>query len=137
MKKFLVRLIIGIVALVIIAIFVVGLFLGNIVKRGIETVGPKIAGVNIKLDHVGLSLLSGSANIKGLTVGNPEGFKTPEAISVGGVSVAVSPGSLLSDKIVVRSINVKAPEITFEGTLRGNNLSEILDNVNAATGSTE
>jgi hypothetical protein len=40
----------------------------------------------------------------------------------------------LSDKIVVRSVRVEAPEITFEGNpLGANNLSKIMDNVNAST----
>jgi hypothetical protein len=79
--------------------------------------------------HIGL--LTGSAKVKGLVVGNPDGFKTPNAISVGTAAVSVNPFSILSDKIVVRSINVEAPEITFEGGLSGNNLSKIMDNVNA------
>jgi hypothetical protein len=78
--------------------------------------------------HIGL--LSGSAQIKGLVVGNPDGCKTPNAISVGLAEVGVDPISILSDKIVVRSVHVESPEITFEGGLGGNNLSKILDNVN-------
>jgi hypothetical protein len=45
--------------------------------------------------------------------------------------VGVNPFSVLSDKIVVRSVRVEAAEITFEGGLGGNNLSKIMDNVNA------
>ena len=80
-----------------------------------------------------LSLLNGSAGVKGLVIGNPEGYKTPQAISVGTVAVGVNPLSVLSDKIVVRSVRVESPEITFEGGLGGNNLSKIMDNVNAFT----
>ena len=43
----------------------------------------------------------------------------------------MNPMSLLSDKIVIRSVHVESPEITFEGGLSGNNLSKIMDNVNA------
>jgi len=96
-----------------------------------ETVGPKITQVSIKVDAVNLSLLTGSARVKGLVVGNPEGYKTPQAISVGSATVSVNPFSVLSDKIVVRSVRVEAAEITFEGGLGGNNLSKIMDNVNA------
>ena len=57
------------------------------------------------------------------------------AIKAGSVSVGVKPGSLFSDKIVVRHVRVEGPEITFEGTLgTANNLSKILDNVNETTG---
>jgi hypothetical protein len=45
--------------------------------------------------------------------------------------VNVNPFTVFSDKIIVRSVRVEAPEITFEGSLGGNNLSKIMDNVNA------
>jgi hypothetical protein len=45
----------------------------------------------------------------------------------------LKPGSLLSDKLIIKSINVEAPEITFEGGLGGNNLSKILANLNEST----
>ena len=67
-----------------------------------------------------------------MVIGNPEGYKTPQAISVGLAAVGVNPPSVLSDKIVVRSVRVEAPEITFEGNPFGkNNLSQIMDNINA------
>ena len=120
--------------LIVIAVIVMSFFLGAIVKTGMEKVGPKITQVPIKVDAVNLSLLTGSAGIKGLVVGNPEGYKTPQAISVGSATVGVNPFSIFSDKIVVRSVRVEAPEITFEGNpFSGNNLSAIMKNVNAAT----
>jgi hypothetical protein len=48
------------------------------------------------------------------------------------IAVGVNPLSVLSDKIVVRSIHIESPDITFEGSFRGNNLSQILDNVNGS-----
>jgi hypothetical protein len=125
--------IIGIVALVLIigAVVVVGLFLDKIVKKGVETVGPKIVQVPVSVDTINLALMTGSAKVRGLVVGNPEGCKSTNAITVGVVAVAVDPLTVFSDKIVVRSIEVRQPEITFEGGLSGNNLSKILDNVNS------
>ncbi len=135
MKKKLLR-----VAIVLVVVFLaiavgIALSLDSAVKKGVETFGPKIAGVSVKLDGVNLSPLSGSGKIKGLVIGNPEGFKTANAISVGQVEVAVSPGSVLSDKIVVRKVNVVAPEITLESAGKGSNLSKILENIQAATAS--
>jgi hypothetical protein len=133
MKKIFWIVVIGAVVLIVVAGIAVGLSLGNIVKAAIETVGPKITQVSIKVDAVKLSILTGSARVEGLVVGNPEGYKTPQAISVGTAAVGVNPFSILSDKIVVRSIEVREPEITFEGNpFSGNNLSKIRDNVNAA-----
>jgi hypothetical protein len=134
MKKLLIKVLIGLLVLVIVAILAIGFFLDSAVKRGVETVGPMLTQVEVKLDGVNLSLLSGSGTIKGLRVGNPDGYKTPTAINVGTASLAVQPGSVLGDKIIIKSIIVQAPEITFETDLKGNNLSKILANVEAATG---
>jgi hypothetical protein len=131
MKKIFWSIVAGLLVLVIVAAIVAGFFINPIVKKSAETIGPKITKTSVTLDAVDLSLLTGSAKVKGLVVGNPDGYKTPQAISVGTISVGVNPFSLLSDKIVVRSVVVESPEITFEGGLGGNNLSKILDNVNA------
>jgi len=131
MKKLFLGVVIVLVVLIVAAVIGVGLFLDSIVKMGMETVGPKITQVSIKVDAVNLSLLNGSARVKGFVIGNPEGYKTPQAISVGSAAVGVNPLTIFSDKIVVRSVRIEAPEITFEGGLGGNNLSKIMDNVNA------
>lgn len=136
MKKLIIRLLIAVVVIMILAVLGVAFFLDGAIKKGVETVGPQIAKVDIKLDGVNLSLLSGSGKIKGLVVGNPEGYKTPHAISVGSASLALSPGSVFSDKVVIKSIRVEAPEIYYEGGLGGDNLHKILDNVTASTGGT-
>jgi len=131
-KKILWGVVIALVILVIIGIIIASAFLGDIVKKSVETIGPKITKVSLKVDEVHLSLLTGSASVKGLVIGNPEGYQTPQAISAKMIAVGVNPLSVLSSKIVLRSVRLESPEITFEGGLRGNNLSQILDNVNAA-----
>lgn len=134
MKKLLVRIIIVAVVLLVIAVVAVFLSLNSIVKKGVETVGPQVTKVKITLGGVSLSPLSGSGRLSDLFVGNPEGFKTESAIKVGDISVSVNVGSVMGDTIVINSVKIKAPEITFEGGLGGNNISKILDNVTAATG---
>ena len=137
MKKLLIGIVIALVVVLLVAVLAVGFFLDSGIKKGVETIGPRLTKVSIKLDGVSLSLFSGSGSIKGLVVGNPEGYKTPHAISVGTASLALSPGSLFSDKIVVQSIRVEAPEIIYELGSGGNNLRRILANVEAATGGSE
>lgn len=137
MKKWIIRIAIVVVVLVIVTVVVIGLTLDGSIKKGVETVGPQIAKVDVKLDGVSLSILSGSGTVKGLVIGNPQGYKTPSAISVGKTSVAVQPGSVLSDKIVVKSIRIEQPQITFEIGPGGNNLKQIQENVASATASAD
>lgn len=137
MKKLLIRLVIAILVVIILGFVVMGLFLDGAVKRGIETVGPMLTKVEVKLDSVSLSLFSGSGKLKGLLIGNPEGFKAPSAIQVGTASLALQPGSVFADKVVIKTVHVQDPEITFETDLKGNNLSKIIANLQAATGGRE
>jgi len=104
-------------------------FLGTIVKTGVEKAGPKVTKTDVKLSSAKLSIFSGSGELKNFVIANPEGYKTPEAIKVGSVALSVQPRSVMSDKVVVHSVKVLAPEITFEGNLGGNNLNKLLDNI--------
>jgi uncharacterized protein involved in outer membrane biogenesis len=137
MKKVLSWLLIVVVVLIVVAALAVHFFLDTAVKHGIETFGPKITKVDVKLQSVTISFISGSGKIKGLVVGNPTGFKAPSAIQVGTATLALQPGTLLNDKIVIKSINVEAPEITFETDLKSNNLKKLLANVQESTGGGE
>lgn len=138
MKKLKKIILIGVMLVVvlgIVAVILAGVFLDKIVKNGIEAVAPPITQTTVKVAGVSISALSGSAGINGLVVGNPTGFKSDYAISLGKAAVRVEPKSVMSDKVIIRSIEVRAPEITFEGNPFGeNNLQKILDNVNAFTG---
>jgi hypothetical protein len=134
MKKLMLRIGIGIVVLVILAGLAVHFFLDSAIKKGVETIGPRLTKVEVKLDRASLSILSGSGKIQGLVVGNPEGFRTKSAIAVGSASLAVQPKSIFSDKVIIHSVNVQGPEITLEAGLHGNNLSKILDNLKASSG---
>jgi uncharacterized protein involved in outer membrane biogenesis len=122
---------VAIVVAIVIGAIMAALTLDDIVKQGVETIGPKVTKVSVNLESVHIVLLTGSAQVTGLVVGNPEGYKAPQAISAGLAEVGVNPFSILSDKIVIRTIHVISPEITFEGGLSGNNLSKIMDNVEA------
>ena len=128
-KKILLWSVVGLGVLAVIAVAVVALSLDGIVKKGVEVVGPRIVQVPITLDSIHIGVLSGSAKVKNLIVGNPDGYKTPFSVSVGVAEVSVDIHSALSDKIVIHSIHVESPQITFEGGFGGNNLSKIMDNL--------
>jgi uncharacterized protein involved in outer membrane biogenesis len=134
MKKLILRLALAVVILLILGVVAIGFLLDGLLKRGVETVGPTLTKSEVKLDSATISVLSGSGKLKGLLVGNPAGFKSPSAIQVGTASMALQPGSLFSSKVIIRSINVQSPEITFETDLKGNNLSKLVENLQASTG---
>lgn len=139
-KKILIGIGIGLVLALVAVVVVVGFFLGKVVKAGMETVGPKVTQTAFTVEAVHISPMSGSVGLDNFVLGNPDEYKakSPNAISVGKVAVSVAPLSVMSDKIIVKNIEVREPEITFVGNPFGaNNLKKIMDNVNAFTGGAE
>ena len=135
-KKILIGLALISLVVIVAIVIVVGFFLGDVVKAGMETIGPKVTQTTLTVGSVHVGIFTGSGGVNDLVLGNPDGYKSPNAISVGKAYASVAPFSVLSDKIVIKSVEVRSPEITFEGNPFGaNNLKKILDNVNAFTGS--
>ncbi len=133
-KKIIIGVAVALLAVFIIALGVVAAKLDTIVERGVETVGPTLTKTTIELAKVTIGLLSGSGEVDGLVVGSPEGYKAEYTMKVGHTQVAIKPGSLLSDKIVIDKIVVEGPEIILEGGLKENNLTAIQKNVAEVVG---
>jgi len=125
--------------LLLLALLVVGgvYFLDAAVERGIEIAGTRIARVEVALDGAGISLYSGQGALRGLRVANPAGYRAPYAVRVGQVQVALKPLSVLSDRVVVRSVVVQGPEIHYEKRGGKTNLDVIRANVESTVKRTD
>ncbi len=136
-KKILLGLGIGFVVVVILVLLVVGFFLGDVVKAGMEAVGPKVTQTTFTVESVGVHPLMGLVNLNNFVLGNPQEYiaKATNCITVGKVAISVAPLSALADKMLVKNIEVRDTEIFFQGNpLGANNLKKIQDNVNAFVG---
>ena len=120
---------IGIGAVLIVLIVVVVLFLGQVVKTAVETVGPQVAGVEMSLEKARVYLLLGDVKLKGLVIGNPEGFKTPSLMELDKLVIDLDMGSLFTDTIVIKQIHVDGPQISYERGLKTSNLGALQDNL--------
>src|SRR5580693_3613932 len=118
-RKWILRAVAGLVLLLVIVLVVVAFSLGGIVKKGVETIGPKATKVEVKLKGAQVWLLGCRVQLNGFVLGNPTGCTMPSAIEVDSVSVGVKLGSAFSDKLVIESIKLKAPVITLEGGYMG------------------
>ena len=127
--KVLKKVLIGISIALVVLFVVTALFLGPIIKGAVETIGPQVAGVDITLEKASVNLLSGNVKIKGLIIGNPEGFKTPSLMELGQFVVDIKMASLFTDTIVIKQIHIDGPQITYEQALRSSNFSTLLNNM--------
>ncbi|MEO0511237.1 MAG: hypothetical protein AAF065_15410 [Verrucomicrobiota bacterium] len=107
------------------------------IKHGVETFGPKVTQTSVTLDEVNLSVLSGSGTLKGLVVGNPEGFKSENIFELGQIDIEVDTSSVLSDTIVIEKIHIIEPGISYEKMITSSNVKELQKNIEAFTGPQE
>lgn len=132
MKRWM-KVVVGAIVALVVLLLLLNLFAGNIVKGAINTAGPKMLGVPISVKAVSVGLLRGKFGITDLVIGNPEGFKTPEAIRLGQVTVAVKMASVFSKVLVIDRIYVGGPEITYEVGLKGSNIGAIQEKAAPST----
>ncbi len=108
--------------------------LGPIIKKAVNTYGPEITQTQVQLGDAGVSLFSGEVKLQNFLVGNPKGFKSPQAMKVGSIYVNVDEKSLTGNPIVIDKIEVVAPEITYERSGGSDNFNALLRNVKQHSG---
>ena len=119
------------------AVYYVLSSLDGMVKTAIETYGSQATETTVLVDSVQIVLKDGSGAIRGLTVGNPQGFATPQAFSLGQVATQVDLNSLSEEVTVIEHIIVQAPEVFFELNEAGEtNLGVLKQNLSSANSGT-
>lgn len=123
LRGFFIFLVVVIAAVLVAAHF----FMGNIVKTGVEKVGPQVVGVPMSLDKAQVWLVKGDVELTDLVIGNPKGFKSKHAFKLGTLNIDMEPKSVFADDIVINEIVIDSPEIVYELSLKGSNLGAIID----------
>ncbi len=129
-------LIIGGIVLLILIVAVILLLanLGSVIKTIVEKVGSEAMRAKVTLQEVDVSLTSGKGALRGLTVGNPAGFKTDSAIKLSEIGVDLDVGTVKNDVVLIREIVIKAPRVTYEFASGGSNIETLQRNVEAYAG---
>lgn len=122
------------VALGIVGLVVLSMYLGPILKKGVNTIGPKITGTRVELGSASVSPFAGGAMLKDLFVGNPSGWKSDKAFYLGEIRVKMKPASLLGSAIDVEEITISAPQFVFEKSLTSSNINDLLKQIEANVG---
>lgn len=107
--------------------------LDGMVKTAIETHGSQAAQTAVRVGSVHIVLKDGAGAIRGVTVGNPQGFITPQAIALGEIATQIELKSLSEEITVIEHITVRAPEVFFELNAEGqNNLAALKRNLSTS-----
>lgn len=114
----------------VIAVVAVGFFLGPIVTKAVNTVGPRVTGTKVELASAKISPLTGGATLTGLFVGNPEGWTGDKALYLGTVRASLQPTSLLGTHVMVNEVHIDGPEFVYERRLLGgSNIDALLKQI--------
>lgn len=103
----------------------------RILKAAIETFGTQIIGTEVALSSAEVSPKSGSGALKNLSIANPKGFSDGSAISFKEISLKLDTGTLGDDTVLVSTIVIDAPHLTYELGKGGSNLDALQRNVDS------
>jgi len=121
---------IAVIALIGGLLMYVGTQLNSIVAGLIEDHGSAATQTPVRVAGVSIELSEASGTIAGLTVGNPDGF-SGNAIEMGNFSLTLDPTSLTEGVIVIEDILVSGARLNIVQQANGNNLQELLRNLDA------
>lgn len=108
--------------------------LDRIVRSTLEQQGSALLGVPVRVEAVHIDLRAGSGELHGLVIGNPRGFQAPHAFRAARVALQVDLASLAGSPVVLRRIEVVAPDVAYEKGARGTNFDVLVANANRALG---
>lgn len=103
--------------------------LDGIVQRATAHYGSEMCGCRVSVDGVQIKTTDGSGTVRGLVVGNPDGFKTAHAIRVGVIEVAVDIHSVADPVVVIKRIVIDSPDVNYEKGSDGTNFDAIQRNI--------
>lgn len=103
--------------------------LGDVIKEAIQRFGSEATQATVVVDSVDLDVTNGRTSLKGFVVGNPRDFRTDSAFELGDISVQIDTSSLDSDTIVIKSVDIMGPKVTYELGESGANVDAIKRNV--------
>lgn len=103
--------------------------LGDVIKEAIQRYGSDATQAIVIVDNIDLDVTNGKTALSGFVVGNPAGFKTDSAFELGNIAVQIDTSSLDSDIILINSVAINSPKVTYELGDGGSNVDAIKRNV--------
>lgn len=121
--------VVGLVVLLAVAIALAMYFIDSIARKGIEDGSSYALAVPTSLDSADVGIFSGSFEMSGLTVSNPEGFDTPHFLELGAGGVEVELGTLRKDLVELPRLTLSDIDIHIQQRGGTSNVSAILANL--------
>ncbi|HTL27705.1 MAG TPA: AsmA family protein [Tepidisphaeraceae bacterium] len=106
--------VLGFVALIVIAVLIVYFSLNGIVRSTVQKQTTSSLNLDTSVGGANVSLVGTSLGLDDIQIASPQGFSAPRMFTLDGVKVDVSIGQLRQDPIHVASIDIKKPMLVIE-----------------------
>jgi len=106
----------------------------RIAQEALTDVGHELADTKVSVESVDISLASGKATIRGLSVANPPGYSQRPLLLLDTIEVDIALDSIGDDVLVIEQILVKDSQVSYELDGQGvSNVSILEKNVGKTT----
>jgi len=109
--------------------------LDRLARDAIVDYGSRMTRAPVRLGAVKLSAADGLGVLKTLSIGNPAGFKTAHALRVEQIAIAVDLASVTGDVVLIRQIELIAPDLIYEKAGNRTNFDALQANIAQQLGS--
>jgi hypothetical protein len=128
MKTFL-KVMLGLCLLLLIGGVVAFISIDGIAEAAVERGGTRALGVKTDVKSMDLHPFAGTCSLSGLDVANPDGFRSQSFLTLNSGNCALKLDSLLSDTVVIPSVELADIELALEQGVGKSNYSVILENL--------
>ena len=127
--KTILKIVLVLVLLLIIVVATIPLWISPAAKAAVEKGGTQAMGVKTTLAELDIGLFSGTCDLAGLNIANPEGFETPHFMDLGSGAVAVDIQSLQGDLIEIPKFELTGLDMNLEKGSGQANYEKIMENL--------
>jgi|TARA_B100000959_G_scaffold50110_1_gene51938 hypothetical protein len=124
-----------IVLIVALGLSVVGIFvLDGVAQSIIQTKASKGLGVAVKMDVLHVGLFGKKSGLKGLTIANPDIFKTdktPNILTVDNVEVGFNVFQIFEKEVTVPEVTVEGVTLYLQQTSAKSNIETIIETISS------
>ena len=127
--KIAVRILVGLLALLVVAGLAGLFFVDSLAKKAVERGGTYALGVPTELGSASIGLFSGEFELERLRVSNPPGFSQPDFFTMRALRLDFPLAALREPRVVVPLLEIDGIAIDLERNAKGTNYAAILDHL--------
>lgn len=107
------------------------LYSGDLIRSGLEEFGPEFLGAKVSVDSVEIDFVEGSGEIRGLVIGNPEGFAQPYAMSLERIALTLDVANTSSELVVIKDLAIEGASVAAVAVGTQTNFQKLMENLQA------